>query len=515
MMRKVSPKNVGDRARWTRRGSFRALALTSALGLVVAGCQAGQAPASVPAGPETSRAPATAPALTPTATASPSSAAAVSTPIPTPFVPTRAPNFLVIITDNQPVGSEQEFMPKTWDRIYRQGVQFPNSFATTPLCCPSRASILTGMYAHDHGVKVNQDPLTKTTFVDRLHAGGYLTGQVGKYLNSWDGSRRPEFDFWVAVRAGGSVYNDPTLNVDGAWRQYQGYITHILRDHAVRFLQEVAGRNKPFALHLSFTAPHDEPSGRPGQFGPAVPAPGHEDLYRDAAPFRPPSYNERDISDKPNWIQRFRPTPIGPPAQAPMDARRLKQLRALKAVDDAIAAVLDTLAAQGRLDDTVVLFLTDNGFLWGEHRLFGTGLPYTNSSRIDLALRYPALVPSARTEPRLVANIDIAPTIYQLAGMPIPPEVDGLSLVALLDGTGRWREELLLEAWPDPILQMPFPPTAAVRTDRYVYAETEGDRPELYDLRSDPHQLENRADDPALASVRADLRARLQRLRGA
>jgi N-acetylglucosamine-6-sulfatase len=417
------------------------------------------------------------------------------------------------MTDNHPVGTEKDFMPKTWKRIYEQGVQFPNSFATTPLCCPSRASILTGMYAHDHGVKVNQDPLRKTTFIERLRTAGYATGQVGKYLNSWDGSRRSEFDFWVAIRFGGSAYKDPTLNIDGEWRQQRGYITHILRDHAVRFLNERAPRDKPFVLHLAFTAPHDEPTSRPGQFGPAVPAAGDEDLYRGTTAYRPPSYNERDISDKPNWLQRFRSTPIGPPVQAAMDDRRLKQLQTLKPVDDAVAVILDTLEAQRRLDDTVIFFLTDNGYLWGEHRLFGTGLPYTNGARIDLALRYPALVPSPRTEPRLVANVDIAPTIYQLAGIDIPPEVDGLSLVPLLDGTGRWREELLLEVWPDPVLQMPFPPSAAVRTERYVYAETEGDRPELYDLRSDPHQLENRAGDPALASVQADLRARLQRLR--
>jgi N-acetylglucosamine-6-sulfatase len=362
-------------------------------------------------------------------------------------------------------------------------------------------------------VKLTEDPLHEATFIERLDAADYVTGHVGKYLNSWDGSRRPEFDFWVANAFGASVYNNPRLNVDGVWTQHQGYITHILRDYALRFLEEVASGDEPFVLHLSFTAPHDEPAEQRGQFTVAVPAPGDEDLYAGLAPYRPPNYNERDISDKPQWVQRFRPIPLGPPAQANLDDRRLKQLQTLKSVDDAIAAVLDTLERQGRLDDTVVLFLTDNGFLWGEHRLVGVVLPYTNSARIDLALRYPALVPSGKTESRLVANIDIAPTIYQLAGIPVPAEVDGLSLVPLLDGTAAWRQELLLEAWPDPLLQSPFPPVAAVRTDRYVYAETEGDRSELYDLQTDPHQLENRVDDPALASVLGDLRARLQRLR--
>lgn len=431
----------------------------------------------------------------------------------TPFVPASRPNFLLIMTDNQPVGSEQDFMPKTWGRIYQQGVHFTRSHSTTPECCPSRASIMTGMYAHNHGVKVNLDPLDKTTFIQRLDEAGYVTGQIGKYLNSWSGMARPEFDYWVANASGGSVYNDPNLNVNGRWGQQRGYITHILRDHAVRFLDEIAHRDSPFALIFSLTAPHDEPTGQPAVFNPAVPAPGDENLYPDLAPYRPPNYNEEDISDKPNWIRQMRPMPIPPPQQADLDNRRRKQLQTLKSVDDAIETVLDRLQAQGRLDDTVVIFLTDNGFLWGEHRIYGVGVPYENSTRIDMTLRYPPLVPSARTETRLVANIDIAPTIYQLAGIPIPSEVDGLSLVPLLDGSGSWREELLLETWPDPVLKLPFPPVAAVRTEQYVYAENEGDRTEFYDLASDPYQLQNLAENAAYAAVVADLRARLQRLR--
>ena len=432
---------------------------------------------------------------------------------PTPFVPSSRPNFLIILTDNHPVGTEEQFMPTTWARIYQQGVRFPNSFATTSACCPSRASILTGMYAHNHNVRVERDPLDKNTIVERLNAAGYVTGQVGKYLNSWSGTPRPEFDFWVANQAGGSVYNNPRLNVNGVWTQHQGYITYILRDYAVRFLEETARADQPFVLFLSLTAPHDEPTENPAQFGLAVPAPGHENLYPDLAPYRPPNYYEQDVSDKPAWVQRFRRGPLANAQQADMDNRRRKQLQTLKSADEAIGAVLDTLARQGRIDNTVIFFLTDNGFLWGEHGINGTYVPSDNSSRIVLTVRYPALVPAGSVERRLVANVDIAPTIYQLAGLPIPPEVDGLSLVRLLDGTGPWREELLLEMWPDPILRQPWPPVAAVRTARYVYAESEGDRPELYDFETDPYQLQNRADDPAYASVMTELRERLQRLR--
>lgn len=431
-----------------------------------------------------------------------------------PFVPASRPNFLLIMTDNHPVGTEELAMPATWARIYQQGVRFTNSFATTPECCPSRSSILTGMYAHNHGVRENLDPLEKTTFMQLLDEAGYVTGHIGKYLNSWPGVPKREYDYWVANASGGSVYNNPNLNVNGTWSTHQGYITYLLRDHALRFLDDHARPGPPFALTFSLTAPHDEPTGQPGRFGHAVPAPGHENLYPDLALYRPPNHNERDISDKPSWLQRFRPMPMPAQQLQEFDTRRRKQLQTLKSVDDSIAAILDRLERQGRLDNTVIIFLTDNGYLWGEHRITGVAMPYDNSFRIDLTLRYPPLVGEPRDEPGLVANIDIAPTILQLAGVAIPPEVDGRSLVALLDGSApAWRDELLFELWPDRTLGQPFPPSAGVRTARYVYAEHEGDRQELYDFETDPHQLDNRVDAPAYAEVVADLRARLARLR--
>jgi arylsulfatase A-like enzyme len=368
------------------------------------------------------------------------------------------------------------------------------------------------MYAHNHGVKSNPDPLNKSTFVVWLHDAGYVTGQVGKYLNSWNGTPRPEFDYWVSFRGGGSVYTNPRLNVNGSERAHQGYITHILRDYAVRFLEERAQPTKPFALLFALTAPHDEPQGPPGQvrFTEAVPAPGDENLYPNLAPYRPPNYNERDVSDKPGWLQALRLPPL---RQVDLDNRRRKQLQTLKSADEAINTLLDVLSRQGRLDNTLVFFLSDNSILWGEHRITGGAAVYEESIRVDFALRYPPLVPSARVDPRLVANIDIAPTIYRLGGLPVPTEANGLSLVQLLDGTGPWRDDLLVEMWPDPDEGIGAPPFAAVRTARYVYAETEGDRAELYDLERDPYQLENRATDTAYEALVVEMGRRLQRLR--
>jgi len=407
----------------------------------------------------------------------------------------RRPNFLVIVTDDQRADTfTAEFMPLTYTMIAENGVLFERGYVTTPLCCPSRSSILTGMLARHHGVQRNSDSLLQTTFVERLHEVGYYTGLVGKYLNSWDGSARPEFDYWVA-HAGGAVgsYFNPRLNVHGEWITHQGYMTHILGSYALEFLQHTPD-NQPFALLFTPNAPHS----------PFQPAPEHQELYPDLPPHRPPNFNEADVSDKPTWVRN---RPLLTPAQiATIDTNRRRQLQMLKSLDDAIGDILSLLSDQGRLDETFVVFLSDNGFFWGEHRIQqGKDRVYEVSQRVPLAVRYPRLIRQPRVEGRIVANIDIAPTIYQLARVPIPPEVDGLSLVRLLRGR-QWRDALLIESWP-------APPYAAIETERFVYIENyrangEVDA-ELYDLANDPYQLDNLANDPDYADIVEELRTRL------
>jgi arylsulfatase A-like enzyme len=412
------------------------------------------------------------------------------------------PNLLIIISDNQHDGSVEGFMPRTWARIFEEGTRFTDGFATTPNCCPSRASILTGMYAHNHGVRDNEDPLTRPTVIQHLHDAGYFTGQVGKYLNSWDGSRRPEFDFWVAIPFGGSPYFNPRLNVNGTWGIRQGYLTHLLRDHALDFLQRAGQRNQPFVLLFAPTAPHEAVRAR--VFGEPEPAPGDESLYPDLPPYRPPNFNEEDVSDKPMWVQR---NPLLTAERiAEVDAFRRKQLQTLNALDQAVDTILDLLALQGKLDQTFVLYLSDNGVTWGEHRLVAAARTYDGAIHVPFAVRYPPLAPAGRVESRPVANIDIAATMYELAGLAVPPEVDGRSLVPLLRGEGSWREDLLIEGWGGP-------PYAGIRTTRYYYIETQGDRPELYDLENDPYLLENRATHPDYAPIVAEMRDRLSILR--
>jgi arylsulfatase A-like enzyme len=441
-----------------------------------------------------------------------------------PTLPTR-PNILIILSDDQRYDT-MDYMPRTVARIFKEGVAFPNAYITTSLCCPSRASILTGMYAHNHGVRLNPIPLKKETFVERLHRAGYYTGQVGKYLNSWDGSARPEFAFWVAGPGGTVHFFNQRLNVNGTWSVHPSYVGHVLRDYALEFLRRAAQQDKPFVLLFSPNIPHFEyppsgpPQGRDDFLRPPHPAPGDEELYRNLPPHRPPNWNKTDGSSKPRWFQDL--GALAPDMVDLIDTFRRRQIQSLNGLDQAIESLLDELARQRKLDDTLVIYLSDNGHFWGEHRIpWGKNSVYEESSRVPFAVRYPRLVAKPRVETRLVANIDIAPTIYNLAKIPIPTEVDGLSLVPLLSHRSKtnpsvsWREELLLEGWaPPPAVKEGRAPYAAIHTGRYVYVETEGDRSELYDLRSDPHQLQNQVDHPAYARVVSDLKERLQRLRG-
>jgi N-acetylglucosamine-6-sulfatase len=417
-----------------------------------------------------------------------SPAAALDTFLPV-IARSTQPNFLIIISDDQRYDT-MDFMPITKARIFDRGVTFSNAFATTPLCCPSRSSILSGQYALHHHVYTNFDPLYAATFVQRLHDAGYLTGLVGKYLNSWDGTRRPEFDWWVVFAGHGSAqrYWDPLLNVNGAWTPHSGYMTPILRDYALGFLAAARQSARPFVLVFAPNAPHE----------PADPAPGDEQLYKDLPPHRPPSYMEDDVSDKPNWLQQQ------PPADpAYVDSIRKRQLRTLWSLDGAIGTLLDALESSGLEETTVVMYLSDNGFFWGEHRLTGKIYAYSEAARIPLAIRYDPLIAQPRIESRLVANVDLAPTLYELAGLTVPPDVDGRSLAPLLKQQSvAWRDALLLEGWG-------YYPYMALRTGRYLYIETDGDSDELYDTLIDPHEVQNRHDDPEYAAVVADLRQRL------
>ncbi len=390
------------------------------------------------------------------------------------------PNFLIILTDDQRYDTMQ-YMPKTRSLIFDQGATFPHAYITTPLCCPSRSSILTGKYAHNHGVWVNEDLLLdQKTFIDYLHENGYTTGLIGKYLNTWNGKMRSEFDFWASYKNGETRYENPLLNVNGEWIRHDGeYVTYTLGNYAIEFLEQSAGKMKPFVLLLAVNAPHH----------PFTPAPEDMTLNIDL-PARLPSFNEEDVSDKPAWIGLKDPA-LDDNAIQSLDEIRRGQILTLKSLDRTLEKVLTKLDETHAMDNTMIIFLSDNGLQWGEHRLTTKNTLYEESVRIPFAIRYPPLIAKPFVENKVVANIDIAPTLLQLAEIPIPADMDGLSLVNLLTGQGEWREGVLLEGWP------PRGEYTAIHTERYVYAETVMDsfaptsdpELELYDLEKDPYQM--------------------------
>lgn len=415
------------------------------------------------------------------------------------------PNILLIVSDDQRYDT-MEFMPRTRALIFERGVEFTRAYVTTPRCCPSRASILTGQYAHNHNVRVNEDRLRQPTVVETLHESGYRTALVGKYLNSYplpdDDAPLPEFDLWAAMADGLTLYFNTPLNVNGQWVEHEGYQTDILLDYALRFMQEAAADDQPFFVLFAPYTPHV----------PAIPAPGDENLYADLEPYAPPNLNPADMSGKPEWMQAL--PRLTDEQLDTIQAQRLDQLRSLAALDRSVAALIWELERLGELDRTLIIYLSDNGFFWGEHRLeTGKSQPYEEAVHVPLAISYPPLIGEARTDEHLVANIDLAPTLLDAAGLPIPARMDGRSLLPLLQDleSADWRDHLLLEGWPVDLDRLgTLPNFLAIHTGSLVYIETEGDAAELYDLTVDPYQLVNQIDNPAYAAERDELRAILK-----
>ena len=334
--------------------------------------------------------------------------------------------------------------------------------------------------------------LTMETFINDLHESGYYTGLVGKYLNSWNGEARPEFDYWVSFARGESRYNNPRLNVNGTWERHTDqYITDALGNYAQEFLNKAAKKNQPYVLIFAANAPHD----------PATPAEEDKDKLQDLPEYRPPNFNEEDMSDKPAWIAEkpfLNETEI-----AELETFRRNQILTLLSLDRAIEKVMGTLTETGTLDETMVFYLSDNGKHWGEHRLTSKNTYFEEAVRVPFAIRYPPLIPTPYSDDRVVANIDIAPTLYELAGLPIPATVDGLSLNGLFNPEITWRESVLLEGWPARGVY------SAIHTEQYVYAETVNDIAELYDLKFDPYELNNLAEDPAYQEIKEHLKTLL------
>ena len=413
------------------------------------------------------------------------------------------------------------------DRIGREGAMFPNAFLTTPLCSPSRAGFLTGQYPHTHGITDNVDRSAAShklvTFPLLLHQAGYQTAFVGKWHMGNDDSPRPGFDRWVSFKGQGSYLN-PIINEDGKSLKPSGYITDILTGYAVDFIKQP--HDKPFLLYLAHKAIHPEVMQRDdGSVNLAdaetfIPAERHRQLYSGKKIPRRPSY-KRPPDGKPALQRKIGDLPPLGANTATSDESILGRQRSLMAVEEGVGRILDALKEIGQLDRTVIVFASDNGYFYGEHGLsVERRLAYEESIRTPLLLRYPAVIKSGTMRDELVVNVDLAPTLLDLAGITPPSTMQGRSLMPLLKGASRiqpaWRDSFLIEYYSDKV----FPRVnrmgyKAVRTNRWKYIhylELDG-MDELYDLKADPFELKNVIDDPRAAKALADMRQEMDRLR--
>jgi arylsulfatase A-like enzyme len=419
------------------------------------------------------------------------------------------PNILIVLTDDQRAADTMWVMPKTTRYFERQGVDYPNAFSVTPLCCPSRATIFTGRYAHNTGVKSNGPPhaFDTTTVVTRLLQGaGYQTGLVGKFLNSWPLSDPPPYFDRYAL--GGSPYEDPRFNVDGSLRAIPGYSTRIEQRFSLRFLHRFEENDRaPWFLYIGTHAPH-----HPWQPEPKY---AHVKLPQWAGN---PAVFEKDLSDKPPFVQAAHRFGID-------DGRKVRkhQLRTLMSVDDMVGKVFTTLGKLHERGRTIAFFLTDNGYLWADHHLGGDRqsggqkrLPYTASVRIPFFVRWPDHLPAGTSDPRLTGTLDIVPTILEAAGIapdPAGPPLDGRSLLQ-----PDVRDHMLFEYWHGRNSGW-IPSWASLRGRGYQYIEyydTDNSTitfREYYDMAADRWQLDNLladaspGNDPHVAALSAQLAA--------
>ncbi len=388
------------------------------------------------------------------------------------------PNILIIVTDDQRSHGTLAVMPRTKEFFQDRGVSFTNAVATTPLCCPSRTSILTGLYAHNHNVRENSATATanfnpQLSLQRYLDQAGYQTGLFGKFLNHWDLSQNPEyFDRWSVFNYG---YWKSQFNVDGVQQTVYQYSTDFVASQARAFLEGTeTADDAPWFMYVAPFAPHLPARPKPLYKSAAVP-----ELERNPATF------EQDLSDKPPYVAN-RQEPI-----ADIERRRAKQLRTLMSVEDLIADVAETMNVHNEASETLAFFMSDNGFLWGEHGLWAKGVPYTDSTEIPVLMRWPGHVASGTVDDRLAANIDIAPTVLDAAGLAPSPPMDGRSLLG-----GDERERVLLEMFGSKRyggLQW-----SSTRSEAGGYQYVENYDPETgarfveyYDLGADPFQLTN------------------------
>jgi N-acetylglucosamine-6-sulfatase len=431
---------------------------------------------------------------------------------------TQRTNIIVILTDDQRTETLTS-MPILQRLIVKHGVSFANSFVSDSLCCPSRASILTGNYAHTTGVYDNHPPHggapafrrhgdEKSTIATWLHRDGYDTGLFGKYLNSYGGGVPPGWDRWVAYDYEPAYFPFRVFtNVPGACKgtpacmlkhEVSTYATTYFGDAATQFI-DTAPSNKPVFVYYAPYAPHL----------PSIPQHKYATRFANLPEFRPPNFNKVTRSQPP-WIRSL--PALDNVGIQQLQADREAEYQTLITVDHEVGAIVRSLRETHRLAHSVILYASDNGISWGEHRLSAGSkqVPYDEALRVPLVVRYEPSTTKPRIDHHLIVNIDWAPTLADIAGAP-HPKTEGRSFLPLLEGRPLqkpWRTQFLLEHYDGspPSLDPTF---CGIRSVRYMYVRYSGGYQELYDLKRDPYELENIASDPAEAPVISHMRALL------
>lgn len=433
--------------------------------------------------------------------------------------PAARPNVLVILTDDQrwdamSCAGNRLIRTPNIDRLATEGARFANVFVTSSLCSPGRASLLSGLHARRHGVLNNftEYPVDLPSYPRQLKIAGYETAYVGKWHMGEDNDeRRPGFDHWFSHRGQGN-YFDNEFNDDGTRRKYPGYYTTVVTDHAVEWLKRP--HRDPFLLILGQKAPHG---------GPIQPEPRFEHALDQVPIPRPANADDWSAPDKPSWLKESYPTwhGLGGPlyGRGTYDNFVRAYLATLLSVDESVGRILATLAETGQLDRTLIVFTSDNGFVLGEHGRVDKRTMYEESLRVPLLVRYPPLVRAGTVISNLVLNLDLAPSVIDIAGAAPLRGVEGRSWKPLLQGRRiAWRDAFLYEYNFEK--QFPYTPnvrgvrTAEWKWIRYPHGDGSADRfaPELYHLATDPLEQRNLAADPRYAAQRRALERRLERL---
>jgi N-acetylglucosamine-6-sulfatase len=429
------------------------------------------------------------------------------------------PNIVVVMADDQTVESLR-VMTNLRTLVAAEGTTFSNSFASFPLCCPSRSTFLTGQYAHNHTVMGNAMPTGGFEKLDHtntlpvwLQRVGYRTVHIGKYLNGYGRRSATEIppgwsEWYGSVDPSTYQFYNYTLNENGRTVRYGADPGSYQADVYTRKAADTVRRlsaGGPFFLSVAYLAPHSggpRETDDPRNFATPVPAPRHRNRFAAEPLPASPAFNEADMSDKPASM-RSRAT-IGPARVGAITENYRQRLESLLAVDEGVAALVSTLRAVGELENTLIVYTADNGFFHGEHRVQqGKVLHYEPSTRVPLILRGPG-IPRGAVRSQLVANIDVAPTILSAAGATAARPVDGRPLQPFARDAQLFSgRDILLET----------PTYRALRSPRYVYVEHSSNEQELYDLASDPNELASLHASAAHAPLKALLAARLAKLR--